>query len=71
MPTKKTAQEHIQDIILHPTLDEVLRRDPHSQPLNPQEFRTFIEGQRRDRAAFIQAKEKRREKKQGVEETTE
>lgn len=68
---KKTAQEHIEEITKYPTLDEVLRRDPHSQPLDMETFRAFIEGQRRDRAAFVLAKEKRREKKQGVEEAVE
>lgn len=66
--TKPTAQEHIQEIIKYPTLDEVLRRNPHSDPLSEAEFTAFIAGQRRDRAAFVIAKETRRSKKQEAAE---
>lgn len=66
--TTKSAPEHIAEIIVHPTLDEVLQRDPHAKPFTDAELFRFIMSQRADRARFITVGEAKRAKRQGVVE---
>lgn len=67
MTEQKTGPELLDEAAQHPTLDELMRRDP--KDLTEDDYRVLIEHQRHDRAMFISAQAKKQDKKSGVEET--
>lgn len=59
--------ELLEQIILHPTLDTFMDRDPHTRPHTDEELRQLVEVMRKERAAFLVSEQKKKEKKQGIE----
>lgn len=68
MGTAPTGPELIAQISEHPTLDEILDRDPHASPLSDEELRAFVVSMRQDRARIEarseEARQKRKENKE-------
>jgi hypothetical protein len=64
----KTGKDLIALISEHPTLDEVLDRDPHSTPLSDDELERLIVALRQDRAAAEVKTEERRQTRKGKSE---
>lgn len=66
---QKTGPELIDEITQEPTLDRVMDRSPFAHPLEDTEFLELIEFERHERAQFDLKDEKRKMKKEGIEET--
>lgn len=65
--TEKTGAELLALIAQHPTLDELLDRDPLAVPYTREELTRIVEIERADRALFNIREQKARDKKDGVE----
>ena len=61
-----TANEMMDEAAAEPTLDEFMRRDPSTH--TDDDRRVAITIHRRNRAAFIKAGEKRKAKREGVDD---
>lgn len=63
---KITAEQIMDDATADATIDEVMRRDPAN--LSDGDFKALIQAMRSKRALFIEAEEKKANKKAGIEE---
>jgi hypothetical protein len=62
----ETGPEMVAEIAADATIDEMMRRDPRT--VSDEDFDRLIQAQRAARARFIQETEKKRMKRQGVED---
>jgi len=62
-----TGVQMMDQIAEHPSIDELLRRNPHAKPLSDADVLAMIEHRRRQRALFNMKDERRRAKKEGIE----
>lgn len=63
----KTADEVVEEMVKHVTLDEMLNRQ--SIEITPDDYKEMILQARRDRAFNIEKEQKRKDKAEGIEET--
>ena len=63
--TEKTANELMDEVVKHPTLDRFL--DRHPPTLSMQDFYELVVNLRRERAQFIQNDAEKKEKKHAAD----